>query len=415
MVDVPGFLGTGPTWIATPTGNADITTTGVGFPLNITYDVTTADLFDLSFSFHGPVVGPQVVSFAEPINEIVGNDLRGPVNITIENDSPLPIAGDPIHSNPAFQIVAQRDVPTGNPDPAAMFHADYAHFHAAGGAPIPQTLFSGFSNLGLFTLDGTPAPTNPGVIQANFGTIAPGGSSTANIATLHDVQHTGVNDAFKVGFFPQFTGEAVALKEALSGTTVIHAEGSDFEFTALRTGGWSELERPLDVDWQVTGSGTHPADASDFVGGVLPHGTIHFPANDTLSAVAGALSQTIIIPVLGDTIVEGDETFTLSLTPVNPTGISVVATSASAAGLIQDTPVPTPSDDDEHDRADKHEHDRADKHERGRDEADHDLPLKEHAEHHHDEDGSDHRGVDIDFHHCVPHATDSHSDWHWAS
>src|SRR5690349_5075862 len=127
MVDVPGFLGTGPTWTATPTGNADITTTGGGFPLNITYDFTKADLFDVSFGFHGPSFGPHAIGFTEPATEVSGNDLRGPVNFTIKNDSPLTMAIDPFHSTTVFDVVATNDVSKGA-DPT-IFHADYAHFH----------------------------------------------------------------------------------------------------------------------------------------------------------------------------------------------------------------------------------------------------------------------------------------------
>lgn len=59
------------------------------------------------------------------------------------------------------------------------------------------------------------------------------------------------------------------------------------------------------IDWAVGGSGTHPADASDFVAGALPSGALIF--------APGEILKTLTVDILGDTIPEFDEQFTVSL------------------------------------------------------------------------------------------------------
>lgn len=72
----------------------------------------------------------------------------------------------------------------------------------------------------------------------------------------------------------------------------------------------------------MTGSGTNLANVADF-GGNLPSGTVNFAANET--------SQTVTVTVAGDTLVENDETFTVTLS--NP--IDTTIGTATAAGTIQ--------------------------------------------------------------------------------
>jgi hypothetical protein len=85
------------------------------------------------------------------------------------------------------------------------------------------------------------------------------------------------------------------------------------------------------VAWSVTGSGAHPADASDF-GGTLPSGTITF--------AAGEASKTVTVAVSGDTTAEFDETFTIALSSPSA-GLQLGTTSAQ--GTIQDDDKPAVS------------------------------------------------------------------------
>lgn len=85
------------------------------------------------------------------------------------------------------------------------------------------------------------------------------------------------------------------------------------------------------VNWAVTGSGANPASASDFNNSVLPGGTVTFPA-------ASGLSQTITVNVKGDTGVEQNEGFTVTLS--SPTNGSI--TTATASGTILNDDAGTP-------------------------------------------------------------------------
>src|SRR5262249_25653668 len=92
---------------------------------------------------------------------------------------------------------------------------------------------------------------------------------------------------------------------AIAATNANQFEGNSgttpFTFTVTRSG---LTTGTASVNYTVTGSGANPASASDF-GGTFPSGTVNFAANQ--------LSQTITINVSGDTVVEPDEGFTVTL------------------------------------------------------------------------------------------------------
>ena len=119
---------------------------------------------------------------------------------------------------------------------------------------------------------------------------------------------------------------------------VIHSEGNsgstDFIYTVTRSGSSTAAG---DVTWTVSGTGVHPADAADFQGGVMPTGILSF--------AAGEVSKTVTVKVLGDTAVEADDTFTVTLS--SPTGAGVGSQNATASGVIQNddggAPPPPPS------------------------------------------------------------------------
>ena len=73
-----------------------------------------------------------------------------------------------------------------------------------------------------------------------------------------------------------------------------------------------EISRPFggeaaaaNVDWRVVGSGSNPASATDFVGSMLPNGTVNF--------AAGEITKTITIQVSPDQQAERDESFSIVL------------------------------------------------------------------------------------------------------
>lgn len=107
------------------------------------------------------------------------------------------------------------------------------------------------------------------------------------------------------------------LAEGNGGATTV------FRFTVTRSG---DTTSGASIDWSVAGSGAAPADGADFVGGVLPTGTLHFAAGET--------SKVLEIAVNGDDIGESDEQFTVQLSSSGG-GSSVNPLQGSARATIQ--------------------------------------------------------------------------------
>jgi Ca2+-binding RTX toxin-like protein len=98
---------------------------------------------------------------------------------------------------------------------------------------------------------------------------------------------------------------------------------TNFTYTVTRSGNTTETQT---VKWSVAGlalAGTMPADAGDFVGDVLPSGTLTF--------AAGEAQKPISVPVRGDRLGEMNERFAVTL--ANPSTGASLGT-AVAAGLI---------------------------------------------------------------------------------
>ncbi len=100
---------------------------------------------------------------------------------------------------------------------------------------------------------------------------------------------------------------------------------SAITFQVSRSG--SDLTASSSVAWAVS-AGT--ADAADFVGGILPSGTVTFAANETM--------QTITIPVAGDWIPEENETFSLTLS--NPINIYLNGSYPVSGTITNDDQIP---------------------------------------------------------------------------
>jgi hypothetical protein len=96
-----------------------------------------------------------------------------------------------------------------------------------------------------------------------------------------------------------------------------------FTFTVTR-GGDSSAARS--VSWMVMGTGASAADASDFSGGALPGGTLTF--------ASGEVSKTITVAVASDNLVEGSETFALTL--FNPSPGLTIGTASATGTIVND-------------------------------------------------------------------------------
>ncbi len=108
--------------------------------------------------------------------------------------------------------------------------------------------------------------------------------------------------------------------ESDSGTTL-------FSFSVSRDG---DISSAASVDWTVTHRET---DDTDFVDGLLPSGTVTFAAGET--------EQTITIEVVGDSTMENDEAFLVTL--YNADGVEVGANYVANGVILNDdtTPVVT--------------------------------------------------------------------------
>src|SRR5439155_1192901 len=105
---------------------------------------------------------------------------------------------------------------------------------------------------------------------------------------------------------------------AIAATDATKAEGNSgstaFTFTVTRSGDTSVA---TDVNYAVTGSGANSGNAADFTGGVLPSGTVSF--------AIGEIIKVITINVAGDTTVEPDEGFTVTLSAATICTLSLPA------------------------------------------------------------------------------------------
>ncbi len=105
-----------------------------------------------------------------------------------------------------------------------------------------------------------------------------------------------------------------------------NAGSTPISFVVSRTGGSAgAVSASYTVNFLPPG-----ADASDFAAGSMFSGTVNF--------ADGEASQTIIFNVAGDTIVEGDESFTVLLT--NPTGGATIGDGVASGTITNDDAAP---------------------------------------------------------------------------
>ncbi|MEZ4968718.1 MAG: hypothetical protein R2814_03475 [Flavobacteriaceae bacterium] len=110
-------------------------------------------------------------------------------------------------------------------------------------------------------------------------------------------------------------GPSVAQSEGNAGTTA-------FGFTATRTGATTSAAT---ATFTVTGSGANPANAADFDGSV-PTGTATF--------AIGSSTANFTVNVSGDTAVEPNETFTVTLSA--PSAGYTIGTAAATGTINND-------------------------------------------------------------------------------
>lgn len=188
---------------------------------------------------------------------------------------------------------------------------------------------------GLIT-SGTYKPTdfNSGDF---FDSPAPGGPYNADLSVFNNTNGKGNWSLYVLdGVSPDSgsidggwsltfeTTTSITTNLAIAATNANQTEGNSgtkaFTFTVTRSGTTTGAN---DVNWAVTGTGANPANATDF-GSVLLSGTVSFTDGET--------SKVITVNVQGDTTIEENENFTVTLS--NPTNGANITT-ASAIGTIQ--------------------------------------------------------------------------------
>ena len=177
----------------------------------------------------------------------------------------------------------------------------------------------GISGVQIIDIANPAAPT----FKAFYGT--PGAALGVEVAGNNVYVASGTDGISIFGAYSP--GATLSLAPTNANQTEGNSGSKAFTFTVTRTGNTTTTNT---VNWVVTGTGTNPANATDFVGGVLPSGTVTFAANST--------SQVISVSVKGDTTFEPNETFTVNL--YNPNNGAALST-ATAIGTITNDDLPS--------------------------------------------------------------------------
>lgn len=182
------------------------------------------------------------------------------------------------------------------------------------------------------TADGTAVAGSDYVATSGTLTIAAGQTTGTIVVTINGDRVIEPNEAFSLVLSnpsqatlgAAATGTGTIVNDDNAGTFALAGDVSASEasgaqtFTVTRTGG---SIGEATISYTVAGSGTNPADATDF-GGALPTGSVTFADGET--------SKTIAIPVSDDATFEPDETYTLTLSGTSAGTIG----QATATGTI---------------------------------------------------------------------------------
>ena len=187
-----------------------------------------------------------------------------------------------------------------------------------------------------------------GVLPAGTLRFAPGETSRTLTVRVRGDRGVEPDEGFAVALSAPTGGATIAVATApgtilnddaeppvlsLVALSAAAAEGSAgataFTFAVDRAG---DARGAVGASWRVVAGGG--ADAADFVGGVLPAGTVGLAAGET--------GRTITVLVQGDRVLEPDEGFAVVLSA--PTGGASLGAAASASGTIlnDDAPPPPP-------------------------------------------------------------------------
>jgi len=166
-------------------------------------------------------------------------------------------------------------------------------------------------------------------VQNNSLGIVPYSLDNAGGITAIRVINTGVDGAgFSIDTV-NFSGSSAPVPTtstvSIAATSAVKAEGiagatTPFTFTITRAG---SLSGTSSVGYGVATTGTDPIEANDLTGGTFPIGTVTF--------AAGESSKVVTVNIAADTLVEGNETFAVTL--FGPSSGTAIGT-GSATGTV---------------------------------------------------------------------------------
>jgi Ca2+-binding RTX toxin-like protein len=156
---------------------------------------------------------------------------------------------------------------------------------------------------------GTFADVNPNLFPRSISNAVRTGAYTVSLKLFDNTPN-----------YPSLPPATLAIAVANINQIEGNSGNKAFTFTVTRA---VETTGSHNVNWAVTGSGSNPANATDFVGGTLPSGVVSFAPGET--------SKVITVNVQGDTMIEPSENFTVTLS--NPSNGATIATS-TATGII---------------------------------------------------------------------------------
>jgi len=167
------------------------------------------------------------------------------------------------------------------------------------------------------TLTFAPGVTQQNILVAVIGDSVVESSETFTVTLSDPSEGASILDGSATGTILD-DDASLSIAAASADATEGNAGTTALTFTVSRTG---DADRPATAHWAVSGPAV---DGVDFAGGTLPSGTV------TLGI--GEISKTISLHVAGDTQIEGDESFTVTLSDPGP-GTSFGT--ASATGVIR--------------------------------------------------------------------------------
>jgi len=172
------------------------------------------------------------------------------------------------------------------------------------------------------TITFAPGVTQQTITVAIIGDLAIEGDETFSIVLSAPSAGVSIRDDRGLVTIRNDDSSTPGALLSIAATSADKAEGQagsvPFTFTVTRSGNTSGV---ASAGWSVTGAGVNGA---DFAGGVLPSGIVSFAAGET--------SKVVSIGVAGDTSVEANEVFSVTLS--NPSAGTALGT-ASANGVIR--------------------------------------------------------------------------------